>query len=91
MDADFVLPIVAARPLAAANDATGIFPTFADSSSRHRHRLILPSSEATEEGAFGDAEEPAWLLGVQLMVTVLASDTITIGNTSIIVCSRAIT
>lgn len=62
VDADFVLPIVAARPgdLDGIVDVTGVTPAFADSASRLRF--------ASTSGQQLDA---AWQLGIHLMVTVV--------------------
>jgi hypothetical protein len=75
VDADFVLPIVAGRPLDSAcpHDLTGVFPAFADSASRVRYRRQLGSPFRVKP-AVDDVAEPAWMLGVQLMVSVMASD-----------------
>ncbi len=75
VDADFVLPIVAGRPLdtCCKHDLTGVFPAFADSRSRNRHRA---QNAARAADAINDSPylpETAWLLGVHIMTCVTAS------------------
>lgn len=77
VDADFVLPIVAARPMdtLGGQDLTGIFPAFADSISRKRFLdSQTPGSDtSTRKGTASDPTlEPAWLLGVQIMISVVS-------------------
>jgi hypothetical protein len=79
VDADFVLPIMSARPLDAVggHDLTGIFPAFADSASRRRYRDRLDSTASEKANlqlgtATDPTLEPAWLLGVQIIISVLA-------------------
>ncbi|MFG0288553.1 MAG: transcriptional regulator [Rhodopirellula sp. JB044] len=69
VDADFTIPIVAARAVDAIErlDKTGVFPMFADSSTVHRFQNS--SSRETSEGS---ANEVGWLLGVQLLMMVSA-------------------
>jgi hypothetical protein len=75
VDADFVLPIAAGRAgdVDCESDLTGIFPAFAD--SRARRRFLTQRGESAPEGpvGFGSSEEPAWLLGIQLMMSVTAN------------------
>ncbi len=80
VDADFVLPITSGRcgDLDCQSDLYGFFPAFSDSASRLR--LMNPprewgaeaATEAPEEAA--DPNEPAMLLGAQLMLSVTSSD-----------------
>lgn len=76
VDADFVLPIVTGRPLdtCCVHDMSGVFPWFADSRSRARHRAQLASESQPSCEAAGPIEESSWMLGVQIMVAVTASD-----------------
>ncbi|EMI42398.1 hypothetical protein [Rhodopirellula sp. SWK7] len=69
VDADFTIPIVAARAVDAIErlDKTGVFPMFADASTVHRFQNT--SSRQTSEGT---ANEIGWLLGVQLLMMVSA-------------------
>ncbi|MCM2371043.1 transcriptional regulator [Aporhodopirellula aestuarii] len=69
VDADFTIPIVAARAVDAVErlDKTGVFPMFADSSTVHRFQNT--TSRKTSEGT---ANEIGWLLGVQLLMMVSA-------------------
>ena len=75
VDADFVLPIAAGRAgdVDCESDLTGIFPAFAD--SRARRRFLSRRGESAPEGpmAFGSSDEPAWLLGIQVMISVTAN------------------
>ena len=81
VDADFVLPITSGRcgDLDCQSDLHGFFPAFSDSASRLR--LLSPprnpsagaSVETSTEAA--DPNEPAMLLGAQLMLSVTSSDT----------------
>ena len=68
VDADFVIPILAERPddHSSLIDRTGIFPFFSDAASRIRY--YQPSQEDAE--TVSDPSEPAWLLGVQIMMSV---------------------
>lgn len=74
VDADFVLPIVAGRPLDTrrAHDLTGVFPAFADSASRRRYRRQLAEHSDSAPPAV-HPQEAAWMLGVLLMVCVTAT------------------
>lgn len=69
VDADFVLPVVAERPLDALSpcDPAGVFPALADSASRCRYRDAL-------RGAGNETVQPeiAWLLGVHVLMSVTA-------------------
>lgn len=71
VDADFVLPIVAGRPLDTSghHDLTGVFPAFADSRARARHRRQMVGQSPT----MSDPQEIAWLLGVQLMACITST------------------
>ncbi|MFK8111954.1 MAG: hypothetical protein AB8B91_07115 [Rubripirellula sp.] len=79
VDADFVLPIVAARPLDTfgGQDLTGIFPAFADSASRSRHRdnlqKICDQNDFSNGTSSDPTLEPSWLLGVQIILSVVAN------------------
>ncbi|MGI9467210.1 MAG: hypothetical protein ACR2OA_08825 [Rubripirellula sp.] len=72
VDADFVLPITSGRcgDLDCQSDLHGFFPAFSDSASRLR--LLSPPAEAVAEAA--DPNEPAMLLGAQLMMSVTSSN-----------------
>jgi hypothetical protein len=74
VDANFVLPIVAGRPLdtSCPHDMTGVFPAFADSAAKCRYRRQLAMRSESSQSST-DPEEVAWLLGVQLMVCVTAT------------------
>ena len=78
VDADFVLPIVAGRPKDESGllDGTGIFPFYSDSCSRAR---FYQSDEPVEE-APSDPSEPAWLLGVQIMLSVTPNSEACVGE-----------
>lgn len=67
VDADFTLPIVAARACDATqrNDKSAVFPLFADASTMQRYQTTI-SAEDSEKMA----EEVGWLLGVQLLMMV---------------------
>ena len=79
-------PVLALRPQ--LSDLTGIFPTFADAEARQRHHLTVqkdqsentpqkeisdPVESSDPEAMTGTAEEPAWLLGVQLVLSVASN------------------
>ncbi|MGI9474108.1 MAG: lactate racemase domain-containing protein [Rubripirellula sp.] len=72
VDADFVLPIVATRPRDSSGmiDLTGVFPFFADAAARGRY--FQPAEPM--DGPETDPSEPAWLLGVQIMLCVSANN-----------------
>lgn len=72
VDADFVLPIMAARPMdkLSGHDLTGVHPALSDSAARRRYRS-LSASEKEERSS--EELEISWLLGVQLLVSVRAS------------------
>ncbi len=76
VDADFVVPIVSGRPLDtyAQHDLTGVYPPFADSATRIRHRQQTVSSSRKSKASAANVTEPSWLLGVQIMLSVTASD-----------------
>lgn len=82
VDADFVLPIVAGRPLdtRCQHDLTGVFPNFADSASRLRHRAqrAVKAQDAKQDAPY--LPETAWLLGVHIMMCVTASTTGQVGE-----------
>jgi hypothetical protein len=96
VDADFVLPIVAARPMDPlhSDDLTGIFPALADSATRARQRDERLSAELSETDEDGEAEtdkttagvtehdstEMAWLLGVHVLLSVEVSDSGEVGG-----------
>ncbi len=67
VDADFTLPIIAARASDAAErfDKAAIFPLFADSSTMRRYQTTVPLDESAKM-----ALEIGWLLGVQLQMMV---------------------
>ena len=70
VDADFILPIVTARPLdkLSGYDLSGIFPTLSDSATRIRHREAR--SLCSKTAANREPPHLAWLLGVQLQLGV---------------------
>ena len=72
VDADFVLPITSGRcgDLDCQSDLYGFFPAFSDSASRLR--LLNPPLEVSAEAA--DPNEPAMLLGAQLVLSITSSD-----------------
>lgn len=72
VDADFVLPIMAARysDLQRPADRTGVYPWLADSAARARHRDGSVDEAASRAKM---ATETTWLLGVQMMVCVAPS------------------
>jgi hypothetical protein len=72
VDADFVLPIMAARftDLQHPADRTGVYPWLADSAARARHRDGAADDAASRAKM---ATETTWLLGVQVMVCVSPS------------------
>lgn len=67
VDADFTLPIVAARACDAVqrNDKSAVFPLFADASTMQRYQTTVSTDDAEKM-----AEEIGWLLGVQLLMMV---------------------
>ncbi|TWT74244.1 transcriptional regulator [Allorhodopirellula solitaria] len=67
VDADFTLPIVAARACDAAErmDKANVFPMFADASTMQRYQTTVSLEESERM-----AQEVGWLLGVQLLVMV---------------------
>ena len=72
VDADFVLPVIAARQRDAQScaDVTGIFPAFADSAARAR-RLVSPVDPSSSETK-NETLVP-WQLGILVGVVVSAS------------------
>ncbi len=73
VDADFTLPIVAARPTDSmhGHDLTGVFLALADSASRQRLCDWSPTESPLKDAQ--DEIEPAWLLGLQLLLSVRAN------------------
>lgn len=70
-DADFVLPVVVARPadsLEPPMRGGQLAPTLADPASRRRFRY---NRLARRESQDREAREVAWLLGVQLLVAIM--------------------
>jgi hypothetical protein len=80
VDADFILPIMMARPIDRLTecDLTGIFPTLSDSASRGRHRDARLSK--MDGKANRDLPDLTWLLGVQLLLRIQASDSGNLGS-----------
>lgn len=90
VDADLVLPITAGRlhDPNFEHDMTGVFPAFADSRAKERYlqqqlraaRLVGRDRDTQQPAANkvsksqGSFDEPAWLLGVQVMVSVSANE-----------------
>lgn len=81
VDADFILPIAVSRPLDRTpdNDLTGIFPAFADSGARLRHLQRSARQQDNSDGNGMQSEQPSWLLGVQIMVSVSSNQDGAIG------------
>lgn len=78
VEADFVLPIVAVRPmdLSDRRDLTGVFPSLSDSATRARFQKKISLGSASDPAMKSGntiAEEVPWLLGVQLLLTVTAN------------------
>ncbi|QDV68597.1 hypothetical protein Poly24_23070 [Rosistilla carotiformis] len=77
LEADFVIPLTIARPDGALDprcEAGGVFPQFADRRSQQRVRdaqFFGRPSEAAPHTARQQADEAAWLLGIQMVVEVL--------------------
>src|SRR5690606_27965360 len=74
VDADLVIPIAVARPPGALDPATetgGVFPVFADMQSQRRRRASILRGE---RGRSKEASQAAWLLGLQLVVTVVPTN-----------------
>ncbi|TWU15347.1 transcriptional regulator [Allorhodopirellula heiligendammensis] len=67
VDADFTIPIVAARARDAADraDKAAVFPIFADASTMQRYQTTVSIADSERM-----AEEVSWLLGVQLLMMV---------------------
>lgn len=80
VDADFILPIMMTRPIdmRTGGDVTGIFPMLSDSATRGRHRDARLSPVA--EHANRNPPNLDWLLGVQLLLRIQASDSGTVGG-----------
>ncbi|WP_197171044.1 lactate racemase domain-containing protein [Novipirellula aureliae] len=80
-DADFVLPIVAARPWDAASNRhlSGVYPMLADANTRIRHLESLwkfsdSESKSGEKQRGQNEAQIGWMLGVQVMMAVAASE-----------------
>lgn len=75
VDADLVLPIAACRVADATRDSdvTGLYPTFSDSLARRRCLGQRSRPMSNRRSGLAPSEEPAWLLGVQLMLGVTAT------------------
>ncbi|TWU41736.1 lactate racemase domain-containing protein [Novipirellula artificiosorum] len=74
VDADLVLPLIAARPWDAVDgrELSGVYPMLADSNTRIRHHLSAPSSRKTKRP--GNESQIGWMLGVQLILAVAANE-----------------
>jgi hypothetical protein len=70
VDADFTIPLIAARASDAAQrlDKAGVFPMFADASTMQRFQTTNTDKESEAL-----AQEVSWLLGVQLVMMVSSS------------------
>ena len=75
-EADVIVPINLLRPRAALGYAgihSGLFPTFSDEATRERFRVPSSATHAAEQKRRRDeADEVAWLLGLQLTVQIVA-------------------
>jgi nickel-dependent lactate racemase len=75
-EADVIVPINLLRPRAALGYAgmhSGLFPTFSDEATRERFREPALATHATARKRRQDeADEVAWLLGLQLTVQIVA-------------------
>ena len=80
VDADFILPIMMLRPIDRLSgcDVTGIFPALSDSATRGRHRDARLAR--IDENANRNPPNLSWLLGVQLLLRVQASDSGNVGD-----------
>ncbi len=74
VDADFVLPILRARPgtgpLAGGQSPSGLFPSFSDRTSSVAGRLV-PSPDLMHGDAAAQIDEAGWMLGIRLAVRVV--------------------
>jgi hypothetical protein len=84
VDADFVLPVVAARtdPILGSSNHSSVYPRFADARTRRRvldrlsnsNQASRTAKDATGRSASSTTyDEPAWWLGVQLILSVTAN------------------
>jgi len=80
-DADFVLPIVTARPWDAAPNRhlSGVYPMLADADTRIRHleslwKMSDSDLKLGEENRGQNETQIGWMLGVQVMMAVAASE-----------------
>jgi hypothetical protein len=73
VDADLVLPIATGRPLDAdvPHDITGVFPFFADSASRARHRRNSFASNHSKDETLAHATQACQWLGAQFMLCAI--------------------
>ncbi|TWU26910.1 hypothetical protein Pla52o_07660 [Novipirellula galeiformis] len=73
VDADLVLPVLAARAwdAAGANPLSGVYPMLADSNTRLRHQKTLHSPAAKPQTS--NESQVGWMLGVQIMLAVAAN------------------
>ncbi len=75
-EADVIVPISLLRPRAACGSGSlhgGLFPTFSDIAALERFRVPASATQAAERRRRRDeADEVAWLLGLQLTVQVIA-------------------
>jgi hypothetical protein len=80
VDADFVLPLVASRTVDAAskNDVSGVFPAFADSLTRRKHRRRMNDADAAN--ANDEIAQIPWLLGVHMIVAVSVNENGDVGE-----------
>ncbi|MBM4091892.1 MAG: DUF2088 domain-containing protein [Planctomycetes bacterium] len=82
-DADFVLPINLTQPEASFGYGGiygGLYPTFSDAQAPQRFRAAVFGRKAgPRQRCCAEAEEVAWLLGVQLSVQIVAGP----GNTTL--------
>ena len=75
-EADVIVPINLLRPRAALGSASvhgGLYPTFSDAATWERFRVpSLITHAAEQKRRRAEADEVAWLLGLQLSVQVIA-------------------
>ncbi len=75
-EADVIVPVNLLRPRGALGYAglhSGLFPLFADESARERFRTPSSTTQAVERRRRHDeADEVAWLLGLQLTIQIVA-------------------